>query len=151
MKIGYLVLICTNVLRINVDSLHVAAALASELQPSLHGRSLSPLYGEQLLSVAFLPAYEVLEGKLHLFCHLSAPVPQVPGISRTEASALYQGGFLNAKNLVSAPPDKLATALRINVPFRIRSEAENKGVVTRPYVVQHGVRFVPQRSDVFYV
>lgn len=35
---------------------------------------------------------------------------------------------MNAKNLVSAPPDKLATALRINVPFRIRREVEKKGV-----------------------
>ena len=77
-------------------------------------------------------------------CDISSPLPQVPGISRTEASALYQSGFLNAKNLVSAPPDKLATALRMNVPFRIRRGAENKGALGRPKCRREP--FVSQRN-----
>lgn len=43
---------------------------------------------------------------------------QVPGMSRKEASALFQEGIVNVKSLLSASKDRVATALRINVPFR---------------------------------
>ncbi|CAN0087382.1 unnamed protein product, partial [Ectocarpus sp. 13 AM-2016] len=46
------------------------------------------------------------------------PLMQVPGMSRTEASALFREGIVNAKSLLSASSDRVATALRINVPFR---------------------------------
>lgn len=39
-------------------------------------------------------------------------------MSRKEASALFQEGIVNAKSLLSASSDRVATALRINVPFR---------------------------------
>lgn len=38
-------------------------------------------------------------------------------MSRKEASALFQEGIVNAKSLLSASSDRVATALRINVPF----------------------------------
>lgn len=41
-------------------------------------------------------------------------------MSRAEADALYQAGVLNAKNLVGATNAVVATALRLNVPFRSR-------------------------------
>lgn len=47
-------------------------------------------------------------------------------MSRAEANALYQGGILNAKNLLAASPNAVATALRINVPFRTRA-GDGKG------------------------
>ncbi|CAM9666820.1 unnamed protein product [Scytosiphon promiscuus] len=42
----------------------------------------------------------------------------VPGMSRKEASALFQDGIVNAKSLLAASSERVATALRINVPFR---------------------------------
>ena len=51
---------------------------------------------------------------------------KVPGMSRAEANALYQGSVLNAKSLLSASLDVVATALRVNVPFRT-SAGDGKG------------------------
>lgn len=39
-------------------------------------------------------------------------------MSRKEASALFQEGIVNAKSLLLASSDSVATALRINEPFR---------------------------------
>lgn len=54
-------------------------------------------------------------------------------MSRKEASALFQEGIVNAKSLLSASKDRVATALRINVPFRsvdrTSRQGANKGVM----------------------
>lgn len=54
-------------------------------------------------------------------------------MSRKEASALFQEGIVNAKSLLSASKDRVATALRINVPFRpvdrTSGQPGNKGVM----------------------
>lgn len=54
-------------------------------------------------------------------------------MSRKEASALFQEGIVNAKSLLSASKDRVATALRINVPFRhvdrTSRQGESKGVM----------------------
>ncbi|CAM9228744.1 unnamed protein product, partial [Hapterophycus canaliculatus] len=52
------------------------------------------------------------------------PLMQVPGMSRKEASALFQEGIVNAKSLISASSERVATALRINVPFRAAAITE---------------------------
>lgn len=62
-----------------------------------------------------------------LLCFGTVVCVQVPGMSRAEAGALYQGGVLNSKNLLATPIDKLATALRINVPFRAKRQGCGKG------------------------
>lgn len=52
---------------------------------------------------------------------------QVPGMSRAEASALFQEGIVNAKSLLSASSNRVATALRINVPFRTTVDPSTGG------------------------
>lgn len=42
-------------------------------------------------------------------------------MTRKEASALFQEGIVNAKSLVSASRERVATALRINVPYQDRN------------------------------
>lgn len=48
-------------------------------------------------------------------------------MSRKEAGALFQEGIVNAKSLLSASSDRVATALRINVPFRSADRASRQG------------------------
>lgn len=57
-------------------------------------------------------------------------------MSRTEASALYQGGVLNAKNMLAASEDSLATTLRTNVPFRSRP-GDGKGTLCDVHELDH--------------
>lgn len=68
-------------------------------------------------------------------------------MSGPEASALYQGGVLNAKNLVAATLDAVAAALRLNVPFRSRRGGVKgkQGRLSNPCPGHHSspVRFRP--------
>ncbi|CAM9111170.1 unnamed protein product [Pylaiella littoralis] len=69
------------------------------------------------------------------------PLMQVPGMSRAEASALFQEGIVNAKSLLSAPSGRVATALRINVPFRTAVDRPKGGGERREPGVSECFRF----------